>query len=140
MPEDFDSDELLVRYHLGELSPGERDAVEDRYFADNAFHERVLAAEEELIDSYVRGELSNKQRKHFESWFLRTDDRLKKLEFAKALARYLTDNKDSILLMLIRFGNQTNAARYLGISRRTLADRMKKYGIPTVGFKELKQA
>jgi hypothetical protein len=90
MPVNFDSDELLVRYHLGELSPRERDAVEDRYFADNAYHERVLAAEEELIDSYVRGELSNKQRKHFESWFLQTDDRLKKLEFAKALAGYLT--------------------------------------------------
>jgi hypothetical protein len=88
MPQDFDSDELLARYHLGELSPGERDAVEDRYFADVAFHERVMAAEEELIDSYVRGELSTEQRKHFESWFLKSDDRREKLKFAKTLSRY----------------------------------------------------
>jgi anti-sigma factor RsiW len=86
MSQGFDS--LLVRYHLGELSPGERDAVEDRYFADDAFHEQVLAAEEELIDSYVRGELSAEQSKHFESWFLQADDRRERLEFAKALAGY----------------------------------------------------
>ena len=82
----FESDELLVRYHLGELSPEERDAVEARYFADDAFHEQVLAAEEELIDSYLRGELSTNQRAHFEGWFLRIGDRLEKLEFARALA------------------------------------------------------
>jgi two-component system NtrC family response regulator len=28
-------------------------------------------------------------------------------------------------------GNQTKAARYLGLTRRTLAYRMKKHGIPT---------
>jgi anti-sigma-K factor RskA len=83
-----DSDELLVRYHLGELSPEEREAVEDLFFADDAFHEQVLAAEEELIDSYVHGELSTEQNKHFEDWFLQADDRRQKLEFAKALARY----------------------------------------------------
>jgi len=89
MPQAFESDELLVRYHLGELSPEERDAVEGRFFVDDEFHEQVLAAEEDLIDSYVHNELSAEQRKHFEDWFLPVDDRREKLEFAKALARYL---------------------------------------------------
>ena len=83
MPQDFDSDELLFRYHLGELSPVERDAVEDRYFADDAFHEQVLAADEELIDSYVRGELSTEQNEHFEDWFLQADDRRQKLDIIR---------------------------------------------------------
>jgi hypothetical protein len=84
----FESDELLIRYHLGELSPDERDAVEARYFADDLFHEQVLAVEEELIDSYLRGELSTGQRTHFEGWFLQIGERREKLEFARALAGY----------------------------------------------------
>jgi two-component system NtrC family response regulator len=45
--------------------------------------------------------------------------------------------KDLILRVLERFsGNQTNAARYLGLSRRTLAYRMKKHRIPTEYVKE----
>lgn len=85
MPEGIESDELLVRYHLGELSQEERDAVEDRLFADDEFHEQVLAAEEELIDSYLRDELTPGQREHFEKWFLPVDDRRERLEFARAL-------------------------------------------------------
>jgi DNA-binding NtrC family response regulator len=49
--------------------------------------------------------------------------------------------KDLILRALSKFsGNQTNTARYLGLSRRTLAYRMKKHRIPPVYFKELKQS
>src|SRR6516225_12149632 len=87
MPEGFGPDEL-IRYHLGELSPAERDKVEARYFADDAFHDQVLAAEEELIDSYVQGELSAEQKEHFEHRFLQVDDRREKVEVARALAAW----------------------------------------------------
>ena len=51
-----------------------------------------------------------------------------------------TLEKDLILRVLAKFsGNQTNAARYLGLSRRTLAYRMKKYRIPTESVKEVRQ-
>jgi two-component system NtrC family response regulator len=47
--------------------------------------------------------------------------------------------KDLILRVLERFsGNQTNAARYLGLSRRTLAYRMKKHRIPGEYVKEVR--
>jgi two-component system NtrC family response regulator len=43
-----------------------------------------------------------------------------------------TVERDLILQVLNKFaGNQTKAARYLGLTRRTLAYRMKKHGIPT---------
>jgi len=49
--------------------------------------------------------------------------------------------KDLILRVLAKFsGNQTNAARYLGLSRRTLSYRMKKYRIPTEHVKEVRQS
>src|SRR5882724_2245299 len=81
-------DDALIEYLLGELSDQERDRVEDKYFADSAFHERLLVLEEELTDSYVRGALSPEQRRHFEEWFLRTPERKQGLEFARALAGY----------------------------------------------------
>ena len=48
--------------------------------------------------------------------------------------------KDLILRVLAKFaGNQTNAARYLGLSRRTLSYRMKKYHIPAEHAKDARQ-
>jgi two-component system NtrC family response regulator len=45
--------------------------------------------------------------------------------------------KDVILQALRKFGGrQTQAARYLGITRRTLAYRLGKYGIETRAFKQ----
>src|SRR5258708_22304820 len=81
-------DDALIKYLLGELPDQERDRVEDKYFADDAFHERLLILEEELTDSYVRGELSPEQRKHFEQWFLRSPERLERLEFSRAVVQY----------------------------------------------------
>jgi two-component system NtrC family response regulator len=47
-----------------------------------------------------------------------------------------TVERDLILQVLNKFaGNQTKAARYLGLTRRTLAYRMKKHGIPTSASK-----
>ena len=88
---EFDSDKALIQYLLGELSPEERDAIEDRYFVDDALHEQLVALEEELIDSYVAGDLSAEQRAHFEEWFLRSAERGEKLKFARALSRIDAD-------------------------------------------------
>jgi anti-sigma factor RsiW len=79
-------DDALIKYLLGELSDQGRDQIEDKYFADDAFHERLLVLEEELTDSYVREELSPEQRQHFEKWFLRSPERVERLAFARALA------------------------------------------------------
>jgi anti-sigma factor RsiW len=78
----------LIRYLLGELPPAERDAFEDNYFEISDLREQVDAMEDELIDSYVRGDLTPTQRQHFERWFLLSPERQEKLKFARALARY----------------------------------------------------
>jgi len=77
-------DYALINYLLGELSETERDRIEDGYFADDGLHERLLALEDELTDCYVRGELSPKQRQHFEEWFLRSPERKERLKFTRA--------------------------------------------------------
>jgi tetratricopeptide (TPR) repeat protein len=83
-----ESDEELIRYLLGDLEDSRRDDLEDRFFADDALHDQLLAVEDELVDFYVRDELPPQQRKRFEDWFLRSADRREKVKFARNLSAY----------------------------------------------------
>jgi hypothetical protein len=79
-------EELAVRYLLGDLTDDEQVEVEDRAFADHQYMERMLAVEDDLIDNYLRGSLSQLQRDQFEKRFLTSEQRRQKIEFARALA------------------------------------------------------
>ena len=61
--------------------------MEDRAFSDKDYLQEVLAVESDLIDEYVRGELSESERRQFESRFITSAERRNKIEFASALAR-----------------------------------------------------
>ena len=91
MKDDTFSDELLVRYLLGELPEEQQVEIEDRAFSDQQYLQKILAVESDLIDEYVRGELSDSRRRLFESRFLASVERRRKVEFAKALAGVLSD-------------------------------------------------
>jgi anti-sigma factor RsiW len=77
---------LLVRYLLGELPEEEQVQVEDRAFSDPEYLGALEAAEADLIDAWVRGELPAAQRRGFENRFLTSPQRRQKVEFARALA------------------------------------------------------
>lgn len=84
------SEELIDRYLLGDL-PEERQAeVETRAFQDREYMQRILAAESDLIDEYVRGGLSDSERRLFQSRFLASAERRQKVEFAKALSTVIS--------------------------------------------------
>jgi hypothetical protein len=87
MPTERVDDELLRRYLLGRLSDEEQVRVEDRAFADAGYVATLAAVEADLIDSYVRGELPQLDRRDFERRFLTSTSRRSKIEFARALAR-----------------------------------------------------
>ena len=79
-------EELSIRYLLGDLSEKERTNLEERFFADDAEFQEMEIAEGELIDRYVRSELSATDRQQFER-MLRTSPRLlERVEFARILA------------------------------------------------------
>jgi len=84
---DQDDTERLHRYLLGSLSAAEGDAVEAAYLAGDDAFRRLLAAEEELIDAYVAGALSETDRRRFEEHFLASPARRERVAFARALAR-----------------------------------------------------
>jgi len=83
---------LLVKYLLGNLSEMEEVQVEDRAFADADYLGALEAAEADLIDSYVRGALSQPERRSFEQRFLTSPTRRSKVEFARALAKVTTES------------------------------------------------
>src|SRR3954466_8918043 len=90
---------LLLKYLLGDLSEEEQVQVEDRAFAAAGYLGAIDAAETDLIDEYVRGGLSDTDRRKFERLFFTSPHRRAKVEFAHALARLPAGSKTNQLLV-----------------------------------------
>jgi cell division protein FtsB len=83
------ADQAAVRYLLGELTESQRAELEDRLLESEEAFERVSIAEDELIDEYLRGELSGGGRERFEKDYLADPEHREKLEFARTLRERL---------------------------------------------------
>lgn len=85
------NDEELLRkdYLLGRLSDEVRDQVEERLLDDEDFVEKLSTTEDDLIDDYVFGALSESERKSFEDNFVINDERRRKVQFAQSVELYL---------------------------------------------------
>ena len=81
----------LIRYLLGDLEEEERRCIEEHLLRDHAYYQLLLVTEDELIDSYVAGELSGRELEQFETHFLRPPQRLEKVEFARALQTMVSE-------------------------------------------------
>jgi hypothetical protein len=86
-------DVLLTKYLLGQVSEKEQIEVEDRAFVDAAYLGCLQAAEADLIDAWVKGELSESDGRDFERRFLTSPERKKKVEFARDLSRIAAESK-----------------------------------------------
>jgi hypothetical protein len=80
------NEEIITRYLLGDLPEEQQTEIEDRAFTDEGFLQDIMAVESDLIDEYVRHELGDSQRRQFETRFLASDERRRKVEFARALS------------------------------------------------------
>jgi hypothetical protein len=84
-----DTEDVLKLYLLGRLEPEEQERLEKQLLTNDEYFEELLAAEDELIDSYVRGDLSEWERESFAQHFLAASERRQKLSFAETLHRYV---------------------------------------------------
>lgn len=84
-------EQLLRQYLLGAVTEAERTQLEDRLFADDEFHEQLLALKSELADEYVRGELSVTERARFAQRFLHSEAGRQRVAFAHALLEALPE-------------------------------------------------
>jgi hypothetical protein len=81
------SEKLIVQYLLGQLPEEQCVRIEDEAFQNEQHLQTILDVESDLIDEYVRGEFSQRERSLFENHFLASPERRRKVEFARALAK-----------------------------------------------------
>jgi hypothetical protein len=92
MSTDINNEELISRYLLGELPEEQQVEIEDRAFSDKDYLASITAVENDLIDEYVSGELSAADRQRFETRFLASAERRKRVEFATALRTVVSES------------------------------------------------
>jgi CHAT domain-containing protein/tetratricopeptide (TPR) repeat protein len=90
MSEEVNDEGHLRKYLLGELNEAEQQAVEERLMTESELFALLPVVEDELIEDYLGELLSSDERGKFESFFVSTPERRRKLSFAMALRRYVT--------------------------------------------------
>jgi anti-sigma factor RsiW len=78
-------DEALMRYLLGSLPPEEAERLEEATITGDEFAVRLDAAENDLVDAYVRGELAGEALQRFEKLYITSPHRRQKVKFARTL-------------------------------------------------------
>lgn len=84
--EESSRQEVAKRYVLGNLSEDERDQLEQSYFSDTAEFEEIEIAEDDLVDAYVRNQLTADDRRRFETVAASSPRLRQRVEFAKLLS------------------------------------------------------
>ena len=80
-----DNEKLFYRFLLGEASPDEQERIEIRLLEDAELQEVIQSAEFDLIDDYIRGDLTAEEVRSFKQTFLNSPSRRRKLEMARVL-------------------------------------------------------
>ena len=88
MKEDAATDTLLRQYLLGKVEDDERERIESLFITDSHMRDRVLAAEQELIDDYLEDLLSTADREMFLSLYGYTAAQQRKLRIAKSIQEW----------------------------------------------------
>jgi hypothetical protein len=81
-------EETITAYLLGELSEAETERLDEMSVTDDAFAERLLGVENDLVDSYIRGELSGDTLARLKSHYLTSPRRRAKVRFAETLVAF----------------------------------------------------
>lgn len=82
-------DDTVRDYLLGGLTEDAKEQLERRFMTEDESFQELLIEEDDLVDDYIRDELSEPDRLRFESQFLCTPERRRKLRFAATLREYL---------------------------------------------------
>src|SRR5262245_26219364 len=83
----------MKRFLVGDVTPEERERVEGRFMTDPDSFERVCAIEDDLILSHVRNELPADWRARFESAYLTTPARRRRVDEMRAVVAGMSTQK-----------------------------------------------
>lgn len=85
------SEVTIRRYLLGALPEPERDELEHEWFGNKVKYYELCEAENNLIDDYVRGHLTDDERQMFTAHFLAIPARQERVATAKSLIREIDE-------------------------------------------------
>lgn len=85
LPLPGDDEQKLIEYLLGRLPEDEAVRLDELSITDDSFALRLNDAENDLVDAYVRGELSGETQERFRSFYLSSPKRQEKVRFAEIL-------------------------------------------------------
>jgi len=92
-----ETDKSIRRYLLGELSEQELEQVEQLVMSDDRVYEELLFAEDDLIDKYVSGTLSEEERTKFKKRFLVVPELRQSLGFASSLRKHALETAPQVV-------------------------------------------
>jgi hypothetical protein len=105
----------LNAYLLHRMSEEERAAFSERWTADPAIYDELQMAEADLLDEYVRDDVSPQQRSLIEEHLLNSEGQLHKLAFAKALQESMPEpNRAAQLRSGFGFRLEKHAMAFVG--------------------------
>jgi hypothetical protein len=81
------SDEQLARYFLQLLPEDDVERIDELSIADDEMAWRLRVVEDDLVDAYVSGSLIGEKLKQFESVYLASERRRRKVQFARNFLR-----------------------------------------------------
>jgi hypothetical protein len=106
------NDQVIIQYLLGFLPEEETERVEELCFVDDEFAARLSTVENDLVDAYVRGKLSGEKLERFDSYYLASPMRRKKVKTARVLQAYTEKAVATGQVVLAPGPSQTNAESY----------------------------
>lgn len=80
-----DKENKLREFLLGTLPAAEREAIEEKFMADEELFAALNLAEEDLLEEYARGELSEAERQQLERHLLRVPRNLERARFLRTM-------------------------------------------------------
>lgn len=89
MESEYEQEKLMVCYLCGEASPAESFRVEQHFFSDNDYFEQLLAAEDALVDEYLRPKTPMNVRKRIEPLLTSSAFQLRQVKFTRYLMEQL---------------------------------------------------
>jgi hypothetical protein len=81
-------DRHLIRYLLGSLSEAETERLDELSIAGDEWATRLSVVENDLVDAFVRGELSGETLERFRSHYLSVPANQERVRFAETLLTY----------------------------------------------------
>ena len=76
--------QTITQYLLGALPAAETERLDELGFTDHEFADSLRAAEKDLVDAYVQGELAGDELEQFKTFYLASPLRREKVAFARA--------------------------------------------------------